>query len=1623
MRTPTLRAVTAFALLAPAHSLLAGSYSQNYNAFANGVTNLGDGSFIGSNNGPASVQSQRLRLTQNGLGSSQAIYRLPDLDPGSEAAGFDVRFDLALNGGGGNPADGFSFNFGGLPLSDAAGPGEEGYQLPGGMVISFDTYINGPAETTRTLDVRIDGNQLVTVNESAFGNYQLNNTTVAVSIHWDAGGLDMTFGSYVVCNNLAVPGLVPVAGDRFAWSARTGGATEDVVLDNVVITTTPTTPITRPNVALSEMVVDNTGYEDEFCRTPGWVELYNGTAAAVSLNGWSLTDDAGAPAKWAFPAAQTIPAYGYLIVYLGHDVPAPTTPDTRLHTSFTLAKTGGYIGLYQGATEIDSFTAYPQQYEDVSYGHLGHPWTLGFLEVPSPGAKNKGLQESGGPVTEEVAWSRDGGLITGPVNVTIGTPALAGAEVRYTTDNTAPIPTSTLYTGTPIAVTTSTNLRARIFAPGRLAGPVTSRTLLKLHSSISNYRGTGQPFNSNLPVVVIDSFGRSLDSENSATPGARPFRYTYNVVLDRDPANGNRTRVTDTAPINFQGRSGMHVRGESSSGMPQRQYAWETVDNEGNDKDVSILGFPADSDWVLYAPSTDKTLLRNFIAYSSMFATRGESSAMRVKFVEVFFNQPALSGVSTDTNPEVTWGDYRGVYVLVEKIKRGSDRVDIAKLDPCDTSPELISGGYIFKKDKASVDPDFTTTGGQVLQIVEPEVAVGDPQWTWLRNYVNAFEAALNGVNFADPNIGYRAYIEEQSFMDNQWWVEIFKQIDGYRLSTYFYKDRGQKIKASPLWDYNLSGGNADYLDGWNYRNWYYSLVGAADYQFYSRLRADPGYTQRHWDRYWQLRNSTFKTANIIGRVDAAVAVVTDGQMAVNMKNSLNWDIATYGSATNSPQIWPNSTPSVEVPAARHVSRWQRLGIYDWPNAPGRDQRDYYASTTDATDFATLSTSGYNVTTPPAMSEAVHLKSFLKLRLDWIDDAFLSGTTILRPPVFSQEGGNVTAPFNLTIAPYTGTAPPASNYGLTGTLTYAAGAVYYTTDGTDPMGGVSSVVRNWVTDTNACDATVPQSAAADADSTGKSWKDPDFNPLSPPAGITWYNGINGVGYDDTRTSGVNMIPHANIIWSTPLNPVPGMPAMRATASLPTAGGGNQSCYIRLPFTLTAADISGIDKLRLYAKYDDGFIAWLNGVQIVAKNPPAAAPTWTSGASTVHDDAAAVIYEDVTTTNNAAAIAALRPGVNVLAIQGLNSGVNSADLLQRFRLDGEISNQTAYSGPIVINSPVTIKARTLDSATSKWSPITEGTFVVSTVPATAANLVVSEIMYNPSEPTAAEIAAGYNNDNMFEYLEVQNIGASTIDLSGVSVTTGFTFAWPVADPNLRILAPGERAVMVGNAGAFALRYGAAPGVKNAGVFDGNLGNGGEHLVITGTGGTIKDFSYDDDAPWPAEADGAGYSLVLNNPVANPDHNLPQNWRSSLELNGTPGTPAGAAGPTGSAAEALADSDGDGMTDLIEFATGTLSSSGGSQSWPVTGMTSLTVPPAVTPDDYLTFSYTRSRSADGFTLEPGVSTTLTAWQPLSTLFTMLNQTNNPDGTVTIRWRSTAPASTLPSRLYLQVRAIIP
>jgi hypothetical protein len=194
-----------------------------------------------------------------------------------------------------------------------------------------------------------------------------------------------------------------------------------------------------------------------------------------------------------------------------------------------------------------------------------------------------------------------------------------------------------------------------------------------------------------------------------------------------------------------------------------------------------------------------------------------------------------------------------------------------------------------------------------------------------------------------------------------------------------------------------------------------------------------------------------------------------------------------------------------------------------------------------------------------------------------------------------------------------------------------------------------------------------------------------------------------------------------------------------------------------------------------------------------------------------------------------------------------------------------------------------------------------------VPASAANLAVTELMYNPAAPTAGEILAGFTSASLFEYIEVMNIGTETIDLFGVNFVQGITFAFP----SLTLL-PNERAVVARNEAGFLARN---PGLASSlvageyGIGDTyKLDNGGEPIILTAADGSeIRSFTYDDVFPWPESPDGFGPSLVLIAPESDPDHDLAANWRPSTMSGGAPGASDASAGFTG---DPHADLDGNG-----------------------------------------------------------------------------------------------------------------
>jgi hypothetical protein len=202
--------------------------------------------------------------------------------------------------------------------------------------------------------------------------------------------------------------------------------------------------------------------------------------------------------------------------------------------------------------------------------------------------------------------------------------------------------------------------------------------------------------------------------------------------------------------------------------------------------------------------------------------------------------------------------------------------------------------------------------------------------------------------------------------------------------------------------------------------------------------------------------------------------------------------------------------------------------------------------------------------------------------------------------------------------------------------------------------------------------------------------------------------------------------------------------------------------------------------------------------------------------------------------------------------------------------GAISpNAAIYSAPVVANRSLQVKARVLNGTI--WSPLTEATFYVIQ---NFTELLVTEIMYHPIGSTNVD-------GDEYEFIELKNVGATTLELSGLQFTNGISYVFPVGT----FLGSGRFLVLVGNPTAFTNRY---PGIQFGGVYTNRLSNSGERLALVhANGAPLFSVQYDTRPPWPASADGAGFSLVPTNPNLNPAPDNPVNWRASASIGGSPG----------------------------------------------------------------------------------------------------------------------------------------
>lgn len=455
----------------------------------------------------------------------------------------------------------------------------------------------------------------------------------------------------------------------------------------------------------------------------------------------------------------------------------------------------------------------------------------------------------------------------------------------------------------------------------------------------------------------------------------------------------------------------------------------------------------------------------------------------------------------------------------------------------------------------------------------------------------------------------------------------------------------------------------------------------------------------------------------------------------------------------------------------------------------------------------------------------------------------------------------------------------------------------------------------------------------------------------------------------------------------------------------TVRGGNATTYFRRKIQISDPGLYGSYAAGIIR--DDGAIVYVNGVEVWRNQMPAGTVNFTTEASISATGSNESDFQTFTIPANL-----FIPGDNIFAVEVHQKPAASADMSFDFQLSatpllperkfewkanwesGEMNpfQNTIQAPAVATRAGSAYRARVRHADTSghwsHWSAPLEFTASAPDISPYTGSLVISEIMYHPADPTSAEIAVGFDNDDYFEFIEIRNTGTQALDLSNVRFTKGIDFDFS------GILGAGETLIVVNNIAAFSMRYG---GLPVAGAWTGKLDNGGEQIKLSfGAGEAISDFLYDDIAPWPTSPDGSGASLtrILTSPANDP--NSPASWRPSVAVGGSPG----ATDVVLFTGDPGADTDGDGIPALLEHAFGTLDTAPDS----IARLFSFARPAGV-----LTISLQHNLAADDIVWMIERSENLTSWTPAEGEWVFAGSTDNGDGTETRHFINTEESTT--------------
>jgi len=373
-----------------------------------------------------------------------------------------------------------------------------------------------------------------------------------------------------------------------------------------------------------------------------------------------------------------------------------------------------------------------------------------------------------------------------------------------------------------------------------------------------------ESFNSHLPLVVIDTNGEELQEYGYWNKDS----HTFDSHINPDDA------MTDCDVYLYDKEEGQNFlsdepeevlnakiryRGNSSQIYEKKQYLIKFVDDLGQDKDVNVFGLGEGNSWALNGSMIDKSMLRNFLAYKL-------SSEIMESTVDCDYCEMIL----------YSGGEYKymGVYLMIEKVGRSEDRINIGKYSPKNKVTSYILRRDRYDKYKINLK-NFGTINGLTygtLQIEYPtEDKIADSAISYIENDISEFERALYSD---DPGefIKYRDYVDMQSFVDYFIINELLVSYDAGFNSTYMYKDYGGKLKMGSVWDFDGT------MDNHIYSPYDYDSTAFQNSPWFDRMMLDPLFCEMLVNRYNELRKGALSDENINCIIDDTVKYLGNAQ-------------------------------------------------------------------------------------------------------------------------------------------------------------------------------------------------------------------------------------------------------------------------------------------------------------------------------------------------------------------------------------------------------------------------------------------------------------------------------------------------------------------------------------------------------------------------------------------------------------------------------------------------------------------------------------------------------------------------------------------------------------------------